>query len=307
MLAGNSKYLAKSGLFTALTGTFTLAFYAKSNTGSNQSASMAIVPYSGTVTGTTGQTITLTTSWQQFSMTFNVTVAGNIYVEMIGFVGAADFDILLWGAQLTPTSFVASYVSTGSTSVSFNKWADYSGSNLTVTKGGSQSPTYPLWNSSGYFEFTGGVNGDNYSRFEVTTPTMSALTVIAYHYATQSGGHLLRHTTNSFQIGPDGYTAGASYNDVACSKLDTLNTWISDALTFDGTVLKGYRNGAQYSTITRGSSTTIAGGTLNIGTRNDSYAAHYVGRIAMVAVYSQALSADEIRQNFNAHRGRFGI
>jgi hypothetical protein len=284
-----------------------LAFYAKSNTGSTQLAKMTIVPYSGTATGTTDQTVTLTTSWQQFSMTFNVTVAGNIYVEMIGFNGTPDIDILLWGAQLTPTSFVASYVSTSASAVSFTKWVDYSGSNLTVTKGGSQSPTYPSWNSSGYFEFTGGVTANNYSRFEVTTPTMNALTVIAYHYSTASGGHLLRHTTNSFQIGPDGYTAGASYNDVACSKLDTLNTWICDALTFDGTVLKGYRNGVQYSNVTRGSSTTIAGGTLNIGTRSDSYAAHYVGRIAMIAIYSQALSAAEIQQNFNALRGRFGL
>ena len=188
-----------------------------------------------------------------------------------------------------------------------NTWTDLSGNARNATKGGSQLPTYPSWNPAGYFEFTGGVNGNNYSRFTVTTPAMTALTVFTYHYSTQGGGHVLRHNTNSFQIGPDGYTAGASYNDVASSRLDTTNTWVSDSLTFDGTVLKGYRNGAQYSTVTRGSSTTVAGGTLNIGTRNDQYAAHYVGRIAIVMIYSQVLTSEQILQNFNALRGRFGI
>jgi hypothetical protein len=31
------------------------------------------------------------------------------------------------------------------------------------------------------------------------------------------------------------------------------------------------------------------------------------GRIALAAAYNRVLSGDEIRQNFNAHRGRFGI
>ncbi len=186
-------------------------------------------------------------------------------------------------------------------------WTDLSGNARNATKGGSQSPTYPLWNAAGYFEFTGGVIADNYSRFTVTTPAMTALTVFTYHYSTQAGGHVLRHSTDSMQIGPDGYTAGLSYNDVQCSRLDTLNTWISDALTFNGTVLRGYRNGVQYSTVTRGSTATIAGGTLNIGSRSDNYASHYVGRIAMVMIYSQVLTAEQIQQNFTALRGRYGI
>ena len=186
-------------------------------------------------------------------------------------------------------------------------WTDLSGNARNATKGGSQSPTYPLWNSAGYFEFTGGIIANNYSRFTVTTPAMTALTVFTYHYSTLVSGHVLRHSSDSMQIGPNGYTAGLAYNDVACSRLDTLNTWISDALTFDGTVLRGYRNGTQYSTTTKGSPATIAGGTLNIGTRNDNYHDHYVGRIALVMIYSQVLSAAEIQQNFNALRGRFGI
>lgn len=185
-------------------------------------------------------------------------------------------------------------------------WYDLSGNSANATKGGSQSPTYPQFNSSGWFTFSGGVNGDNYSRFSVTTPTMNQVSVFTWHYATQSGGHVLRHANESFQIGPDGYTAGTNYNNINCSRADTLNTWVCDALTFTGTNLVGYRNGLQYSNASR-TSTTLSGGTLYIGARSDVYAAHYVGNIALVLIYNRALSAEEILQNYTTTKSRFGL
>lgn len=189
-----------------------------------------------------------------------------------------------------------------------NVWSDISGNNRNATKAGSQSPTNPAWNANGYFTFTGGVNGDNYSRFTVTTPALNEITVFAFHYSTQSSGHVLRHTSDSFQIGFDGYAAGTAYNNINIGgdRTATLNTWVCDALTFNGTNLIGYRNGLQAGTASR-SATTIAGGTLNIGTRNDAFAAHYVGNIAIIQIYNRVLSATEVLQNFNATRSRFGI
>lgn len=204
---------------------------------------------------------------------------------------------------------IHTFTSVGSTTFTPNStWYDVSGSNTNATKGGTQSPTYPLYNSNRYFTFTGGVNGNNYSRFEVTTPTLTAISVIAFHYSTASGGHVLRHSTDSFQLGVDGYAAGTAYNNIQISGdlTNTLNTWVCDALTFNGITLVGYRNGVQVGTTAR-ALTTIAGGTLNIGARSDIYAAHYVGNIAVVLIYNRALSASEIQQNFNALRGRFSI
>jgi hypothetical protein len=34
---------------------------------------------------------------------------------------------------------------------------------------------------------------------------------------------------------------------------------------------------------------------------------NYAGDISSIKVYNRALSADEIIQNFNAHRGRYGL
>ena len=195
-----------------------------------------------------------------------------------------------------------SYPGTGTT------WFDISGNGNNATKGGSQSPTYPAHNASGYFTFSGGITGNNYSRFQVTTPALNSITVIAFHYSTQSNGHVLRHSTDDFQIGPNGYTAGTSYNNVQTggNRSSNLNTWVCDTLTFSGTDLIGYRNGLSVGTASR-TSTSIAGGTLNIGTRNDAHAAHYVGNISFVAIYNRVLSAQEVQQNFNALRSRYDI
>lgn len=195
---------------------------------------------------------------------------------------------------------VESYPGSGST------WNNISGGANNATKAGTQSPTYPQYNSAGYFTFTGGITGTNYSRFEVTTATYNAITVLAFHYSTQLNGHVLRHSTDSFQIGPNGYAAGTAYNNINCNRTDTLNSWVCDALTFSGTQLYGYRNGLQVSSASR-ASTTIAGGTLNIGSRNDNHADHYFGNIAIVQLYNRVLSASEILQNYNALKSRFGL
>lgn len=187
-------------------------------------------------------------------------------------------------------------------------WINLSAAGSTATKGGSQSPTYPLYNAGGWFTFTGGVNGDNYSRFTIATPLMSAITVIAFHRPTASGGHILRHSAEAFQLGPDGFCAGTNYNNInyGYNLTANLNTWRCHALTFTGTDLTAYQNAVQVGTASR-ALTTLAAGILHIGTRSDDYAAHYVGDIASIQIYNRTLSADEIQQNFNANRGRFGI
>ena len=198
---------------------------------------------------------------------------------------------------------IKSYSGTGSV------WTDISANGYSPTKTGSQAPTYPSWNSGGWFTFNGGATANPYGYFPIASiPTLSAITVTAWFRSTLAGTNVLRMSNDSFQIGGDGLCAGTTYNNIqiAGDRTSTLNTWVCDALTFSGTVLIGYRNGVQVGTNSR-TSTTVGGGTLNIGTRNDGYAAHYVGDIAVVKIYNRVLSSDEILQNFNAYRGRFGI
>ena len=46
---------------------------------------------------------------------------------------------------------------------------------------------------------------------------------------------------------------------------------------------------------------------MKIGTRADVFDNDFDGKISMISVYSKALSANEVQQNYNATKGRFGL
>ena len=68
-----------------------------------------------------------------------------------------------------------------------------------------------------------------------------------------------------------------------------------------------------YNAVLSGSKTTTdtsaANSSVNmqIGGLNTTLAGYLTGYIAHISLYNKALSAAEIQQNFNAHRGRFGV
>jgi len=190
-------------------------------------------------------------------------------------------------------------------------WYDLSGNNRNATKGGSQSPTYPQFNSGGWFTFSGGVTADNYSRFDVALPQMDAVSAEAIWRSTVSGGHVFRLSNSDLQIGPDGFTAGNNYNDIRVTPNPVYNDnkWYIGQLTFDGQTLNAYLNGEFYGTesMPTPDADGIQAGTLRIGTRDDAYFAHFVGDISLIKIYNRALTAAEIQQNYNATKSRFGL
>ena len=86
----------------------------------------------------------------------------------------------------------------------------------------------------------------------------------------------------------------------------SLSTYSHISLTWDGNTQKAYLNGnlvnSQTATTTQGYSSSVGIG---------SYQAYgyrpVQGKIASIVTYKKALSNQEIKQNFNATRGRYGI
>jgi hypothetical protein len=116
-----------------------------------------------------------------------------------------------------------------------------------------------------------------------------------------SGGHRIAATQSPGQIV---YTSS-----IAISM--SSNNWYQFCITRQGTNISHYMTGSLVSTITNGlatvftSSATAASG--SIGSIVNG-AGRTMGKIATVRIYKNvALTADEVRQNFNATRGRFGI
>lgn len=84
-----------------------------------------------------------------------------------------------------------------------------------------------------------------------------------------------------------------------------LNTWHQVVATFDGSVVKFYRNGILKQT-SASTSNNITNNiqTLQIALRGGQY---FRGTISNARIYNRSLTNEEIIQNYNAIRGRFGI
>ena len=196
-------------------------------------------------------------------------------------------------------------------------WFDVSANRYTATKAGTQSPTYPLWNSQGYFSFLSGSLGTNESRFVTSTlPVFSGLSVFSWYRTSNTieSKTILRMENSDFELSVNQstlyYAAGSNYNDINASIANTSSTngtWHNMGLTYDGNNLKGYFNTSNVASSTRGSIVNTESGPLNIGTRSDAYYQHFVGDISTITIYNKVLSESEILQNYNAQKSRFGL
>jgi hypothetical protein len=93
---------------------------------------------------------------------------------------------------------------------------------------------------------------------------------------------------------------GSGYNN---------NVWHNFTITWNGSnLLTAYANSISIGT----NGTTLSGSfesnaAFRIGSRPVSPGAFFAGNIAQVSVYNRALTAQEIQQNHNALKGRFGL
>ena len=84
------------------------------------------------------------------------------------------------------------------------------------------------------------------------------------------------------------------------------NVWVNLCVTVNGATVKTYLNGVLINT--QAMDTTIKAFTSEIFGLGAGYGYYRMqGDISIASVYNRALTDSEIQQNFNAHRGRYGI
>ena len=95
------------------------------------------------------------------------------------------------------------------------------------------------------------------------------------------------------------------YNIITGTKVIQANTWYHISITGSSNSYKLYINSQSEGNIHNGSVTFSSAGSLRIGQIAN---AHYLnGNIGQVQIYNRALTQQEILQNFNATRFRYGI
>ena len=202
-----------------------------------------------------------------------------------------------------------SYVGTGTSVI------DLSGNNRTGTL---INGTGFISSGVGTFDFDG---SDDYITSSLATNATNNVTIDAWFNSdnvNQAGQMIVYNGSDSggngfgVSINYEGSTSGNIY--VLYGALSWFDTgipvssgiWYHVAMTISGTSLKVYLNGLQVYTTTTSNPNQPTLYT-NVG-RNDYTAARYFnGKIPIARVYTSALTAQQILQNYNAQKGRFGV
>ena len=185
-------------------------------------------------------------------------------------------------------------------------WFQLSGSNNT----GSiiNGPTYNSANL-GSLSFDG---IDDYVDFSANLGTMATYTIMFWAkrdaenrmpVAARTNGSFYWYGDNSWF-----YTHGGATGEYYYSKPTSipLGTWGCYCVSYNGSNVSIYRQGVyQGQQATTGTADWSVGLTVGWWAFRGSYA--WQGLISNVMMYNTALTADQVTQNFNATRGRYGL
>lgn len=191
-------------------------------------------------------------------------------------------------------------------------WFDVSGNNKTGTL--VNSPTYNSSNG-GSFAFDGVDDYVNVSSFNVNHGTSNfSYSCWAYLSGKPSLGTIFENGlwTNSiiFRFETSGitlYSMGTYYGFFSWNP--ALSVWNHLTWVRDGNNMLFYINGVFSATLPFGTSVNVnpSPGNLFIGTSQHSTGQCFNGRLNLTCVYTTALTAAQVSQNFNASRGRYGV
>lgn len=207
---------------------------------------------------------------------------------------------------------VKSYPGTGTT------WFDVSGNQYNFTIYGA-----PTYNSAGYFTFTNNQTTQYMMRYPFETPVVevtymcwfrsnfSSSAQAPFTYSVAGNNEMLLYINSSTQIAPHPLGTPTSFNTETMQDVWVNFAWTRNSLTG---VNVFYRNGNYLGEYSAAAGTNItAGGHMIIGQEADSAGGSFDpnqnldGDFSMLQVYNRVLSATEVRLNFEATRGRYGV
>jgi hypothetical protein len=268
--------------------------------------------------------------WFRYSVTGSLTTTSyriivNINYGGVAYTGTGLTSILMWGPQLELGSYATTYIPTTSAAVTRSttqSLVDLTGLNTYTVVGNV------VTNTDGTLGFNGttGTYISTPPSSNVSFPTniftieywvyFNSIAAGQSHGIIGKGGSAWEYaiytpTTGNLLYLYTWNTSGS--NPVYGNQLTigAANTWYHHCWVADGTSAYVYINGVLInSTSPKNGLSTMGTGSnnLTIGAGGDGSGFRYLnGKLGSVKTYNRALSATEVQQNFEAHRGRYGI
>lgn len=272
-----------------------------------------------TINSTTN--ISLPNGWYRWIVVVTTDV-NNAVIALMAQVSIGT-TIIVWGGQIELGSFATPLIPTLSSTASRSNTQAI----VDITNNNTITATSLTYGSDGSFNFIGA--NSNYLTIGTTNDTAlkgtTAYTVMGWINCSTSGpngysefymansGGLTSSCINIFWYNNTiGFFTGTgsfySYQ-IAVGTL-SYNTWyhVTAVIDYTNSLFSVYLNGiykgqSSFTTYTPAGTTVTIGKNSCTGNAGD----YTTGRIPMLSVYNQTLSAEEILNNFNAHRGRFNI
>lgn len=127
-----------------------------------------------------------------------------------------------------------------------------------------------------------------------------------YNQTTLNNGFQFLSDNGSFWFA--GRESAAEYLFATTPAIYTINNWYSIVGTKQGNLWSIYVNGSLIQSRTAGlGNVSFSANPLYLGIQYPSTPYPILGRIATTQIYNRALSAEEILQNYNAQKSRFGL
>jgi hypothetical protein len=212
----------------------------------------------------------------------------------------------------------SSYSGTGST------WFDLTANSLDFTYDAGGTPSWSSADGGGSFDFAGGTPANDV--FDIVNDPLlepgETWSICWWSkHATGSSStqqYMYSHLTNrlaiiaGYQTGAVNAFVNAGYPISAASQQMsfTENEWTFFCYTkgpnADSNNWKGYKNGVEQFSATSSFTVIDQNGTTHIGNTGTNVA-QFQGRVAVVAFYNRALTANEVSNNFDTYKSRFGL
>ena len=192
-------------------------------------------------------------------------------------------------------------------------WTDLKGpNNVTLLNG----PTFSTDNL-GCIVFDG--NDDNSQFSNIVSRTANTISAWVYNEDLSQDGTVVGNWGAQFILYMDTGGAGDGYRTLYSTgggtkgtSSDNINAiqdqWQNVVATFSGTAASLYVDG-EFIQAQTFASTTMAddSGDWAIGANQPNGVNDFEGKISNVSIYNKALTAQEVKQNYNALKGRFGL